>query len=184
MIRRITISILGLVVLAALTAALVGLLAPSVYTVDVVQAGLRQQPAAWVGRTVRVRGWVVAYDGVGCNGPLVTTTVVRWPSATTTLSPCHATWLVLSSANPAAAWSGSGQRSVTLATPALPVALPRGTRIPNLSMDGLAAILPQLPVVGPVLFRNVNSATLRVRLTTTSPACGGRSPCLGGALVP
>jgi len=182
--RRIASGILGLVALAALAAVLAGLLAPPVYAVDVVQAGLRQQPAAWVGRTVRVRGWVVTYGGVGCNGSLVAATVVRWPSATTTLSPCRATWLVLSSANPAAAWSGSGQRSVTLATPALPVVLPRGVRIPNLSTDGPAAILPQLPVVGPVLFRNVDSATLRVRLTTTSPACGGRSPCLGGALVP
>jgi len=195
MTKRLALGLLCIVALATFAAAAVGLLAPPVYTVDVVQTGLRAHPTAWVGRTVRVRGWVTAYEyGRGCGavpaapappvlagrGPVT----VSVPIMVHTPSPCRATWLVLSSANPVVPSSGSGSRIVAVATPALPVLLPQNVRIPPLADDGLAAILSQLPIVGPVLFHEVNSAALRVRLTTRSSACAGLSPCLSGTLVP
>ena len=192
--KRIAAVLLCLVALAALAAARVGRLAPPVSTVDVVQAGLRQHPAAWVGRTVRVQGWVAAYRYGGCAGLLAAPAppalmarkpvTVSAPLMVGTSPPCRPTWLVLSSANPVVPLSSSGSRSVLLATPALPVLLPPTARIPPLAQDGFAGILPQLPVVGPLLFHGVNSATLRVRLTTRSPACAGLVPCLSATLVP
>ncbi len=65
--RRVILLALGLVLVAGLVAAVVGVLRPDdglVYTVAQVQAGLQQHRAAWAGRTVRVRGMV----GGGVSG--------------------------------------------------------------------------------------------------------------------
>jgi len=102
-------------------------------------------------------------------------------------SSCRATWLVLSSADPVIPVPGSRSRVVALATSGLatlPVMLPPNARIPPLAGDGLAGILARLPAVGPALFPEANGATLRVRLTTQSPACAGLSPCPSGTLAP
>ncbi len=198
MTKRIALGLFCVVVLAALAAGLVSLLAPTVYTVDAVQAGLRQRPDAWIGRTIRVRGWVAAYGyGRGCAGvsvvPAPPAHLPSQPAAVSTpitigaSSPCRATWLVLSSADPVVPAPSSRSRVVAYATsgPAtLPVMLPPSARIPPLAGDGLAGILSRLPAVGPALFPEANGATLRVRLTIQSPACAGLSPCPSGTLVP
>jgi len=68
MVRRIALLALGVVLVAGLVAAAVGRRAPAqAYTVAQVRAGLAQHPAAWVGRTVLVRG--VAVESSWVTGP-------------------------------------------------------------------------------------------------------------------
>lgn len=64
--------VLCLLALAALAAGLAGLITPPapVYSVDQLQAALRQQPRAWSGRVVSVRGVVVWFSySYGPIGP-------------------------------------------------------------------------------------------------------------------
>jgi len=169
MVKRVLIVLLCLVVVAALVSVIVGLVSPSprVYSVDEVQAGLRQQPRAWVGRTVLVRGWSNSSSGQGCPpwgpGPR---------SSPSLFASCKKTWLLLTPAFP----------SPGPAT--FPVLLPRTG--PDLTARDLPLIagmgLHMLPVVGPTLFHWSGSRTLRVKLTIDAPSCGSMPPC--GVLVP
>jgi len=61
-VKRVSLGLVALVLIAGVVTALIGHLVPSepVYSVVAVQDGVRQHPKAWVGRTVRVRGWVGA----------------------------------------------------------------------------------------------------------------------------
>ncbi len=66
--KRVLISGSGIVFVALLAAFVVGRLAPAeqVYAVADVQAGLREHPQAWIGRSILVRAVaVVAYSGPG-----------------------------------------------------------------------------------------------------------------------
>jgi len=171
MVKRVLIVLLCLVVVAALAGVIVGLVSPSlrVYSVDEVQAGLRQQPRAWVGRTVLIRGWSNSFSGQGC--PLWRPVSRSSPSLFTS---CKKTWLLLTPTFPSSSPA------------AFPVLLPRTgpdltltTRDPSL-IAGIG--LHMLPVIGPTLFHWSGSRTLRVKLTIDAPSCESMSPC--GVLVP
>ncbi len=169
MVKRVLIVLLCLVGVAAL-AAVVGLVRPSlgVYSVDEVQAGLRQQPHAWVGRTVLVRGWSNSSSGAGC-APF------RPNSRANSFSlfkSCKKSWLLLTPTFP---FSGPATFLVLL-----PQSGPDLTAI-NPGVD-LGMGLRMLPVVGPTLFRWSGSRTFRVRLTADVPSCDNMPPC--GVLVP
>lgn len=71
--RRFALGLLGLVLIAVLTPSLAGLLQPppaAVYSPAAVHAALQSHPRAWIGRTVLVRGTIIAYayDFSGLHG--------------------------------------------------------------------------------------------------------------------
>ncbi len=170
MVKRVLIVLLCLVVVAALAAVAVGLIRPSlgIYSVGQVQAGLRQQPRAWVGRTVLVRGWSNSSSGAGCapfgpNSPATFLSVFK---------SCKKSWLLLSPTFP---FSDPATFLVFLP--------PWGPDLTDInSSENLGMDLRMLPVVGPTLFRWGGSRVLRVRLTMDMPSCDNMPPC--GVLVP
>lgn len=70
--KRLVLLLCGVTLVAALSTALVGRLAPhdQVYSVAEVAAGLHQRPRAWIRRTVLVRGAIIwyVYDYFAPNG--------------------------------------------------------------------------------------------------------------------
>ena len=166
--KRVAIALLGLLLLALLAAAILGFFAPTarVYTVDEVQAGMRQDPRAWVGHTILVRGWSNSSGGRGC-APFRPGSR-QMPSL---FASCAMAWLMLTPTFPSSS-----------PTP-FPVLLPRtGPDPTRLDLPLSAGMgLHTLPVVGPTLFRWSGSRTLRVRLTTAAHLCDDLPPC--GVLV-
>ncbi len=114
MLKRVFIGLLCLVFVAALAGTVVGIVTPSprVYAVTEVQEGVRQNPRAWVGRTVLVRGWSNSSGGQGC-APL-RPPAHQFPSL---FASCKRAWLILTPTFPSP--------SVTSAATEFPVLLPR-----------------------------------------------------------
>jgi hypothetical protein len=171
--KRVLIGLLCFVVVAALAGAVVGIVTPSprVYAVAEVQAGVRQNPRAWVGRTVLVRGWSNSSSGQGC-APF-RPTAHQFPSL---VASCKRAWLTLTPTFPSP--------SVPSAATEFPVLLPRtGPDPTHLDLPLSAGMgLHTLPVVGPTVFRWSGSRTLRVRVTMNASLCDNLPPC--GVLVP
>ncbi len=175
--KRVLIGLLCLVVVAALAGAVVGIVTPSprVYMVDEVQAGVRQHPRAWVGRTILVRGWSNSSSGQGC-APFRPTSH-QWVSL---FASCKMAWLILMPTFP----SPSSPSSPSSASTELPVLLPHtGPDLTHPDLPVSAGMgLHTLPVVGSTIFRWSGSRTLRVRVTMAASSCDNMQPC--GVLVP
>jgi len=78
--KRLLVVLLCIVLLAGLAAAVVpGPSLPKVYSVATVQAGRQQDPVAWSGRDVLVRGWFGGFGLGYSTGPRPTQErIVRW----------------------------------------------------------------------------------------------------------
>ncbi len=168
MVKRVLIGILCLVVVAALAGAVVGRVAPSprVYTADEVEAGVRRNPQAWIGRVLLVRGWDNGWGGQGCAGERLGSALPTSPTA------CATVWSLL-------APSPAGGIPLT-------VLLPPGHQglAARNTADAVGVNLRALPLIGTTLFRWAGSRTLRVRVVQWSRPCLDRPPCAGATLIP
>jgi len=170
MVKRVLIGLLCLVVVAALAGTVVGrvALSPQVHSVDETQ----MQQRAWANHTVLVRGWVNGGGGMPC--------------ALASSVPCAATgeitWARLIPA-PGAPW-GARELDVVLPSGARPNLLVARVTISPL-MHVTISPLMHVPILGPLLFAQASSLTLRVRLMPTSPTClHAAGPCADGLLIP
>lgn len=154
---RVLIGLLCLVVGAALAAAVVGRAAPSPQVYSVGEIQVQRRP--WAGRTVLVRGWISGGGGMACTSPVASTCATQWVR-------------LLPAPN---APSGSAE---------LDIVLRRGLPVP-VSLRSNAPFLASLPVVGRILFGQLGSTTVHVRLLATSPTCARTiGPCATVLFVP
>lgn len=140
------------------------------YTVTQVQLGLHQQPAAWSGRTVLVRGWIEGYAMSGCL-PL-------------RLAACGNYSAIFLASN-----FGQGQWQPTELT----ISLRRGATweyVRRLTASPpIEAVLSWLHCLGPLgrtIFPWSGSSMLRIRLGPSSPcmwANTGTANCSVGLLL-
>lgn len=205
--KRVSLWLVALVLIAGVVTALIGHLVPSepVYSVVAVQDGVRQHPKAWVGRTVRVRGWVGAtwrytwcaaacqsdgaFDLMDTNNRALSVsigTTLYSISARTVpgsarvtairaLAQAHATPL----APMAVAAAAAGVGTVRVLLP--PGVQPLSARPQRTLPDTFYA----LPLVGPALVRLYppGDARVTVRMRLLPCATNTTTPCVGGVLV-
>lgn len=159
---------------------------PSGYPLTQVLTGLRQQPHAWVGRTIYVRGWIV---GTGAYNMCASGRVA---------SSCPlSTWIYLNPRETHHSYSFGGGPPVASVSPdgapelsllsATPNVWVWDTWLPRVQVTRLPDVLYTLPVVGHLIARafpprHTDERVARIRLLSPS-ACLGSAPTVCPAAV-